>query len=127
MGLAYLFITHNLAVVAYLADEVAVMYLGRIVEHGTVAEVLESPKHPYTHALLSAIPTIEGGRERIRLQGELPSPVSPPAGCHFHPRCPQAEARCRTAYPARTELSETHSVRCFLYGPGYEDEEVRAA
>jgi peptide/nickel transport system ATP-binding protein len=113
--------------VAYLADEVAVMYLGRIVEHGTVAEVLESPKHPYTHALLSAIPTIEGGRERIRLQGELPSPVSPPAGCHFHPRCPQAEARCRTAYPARTALSETHSVRCFLYGPGYEDEEVRAA
>ncbi len=115
MGLAYLFITHNLAVVAYLADEVAVMYLGRIVEHGTVAEVLETPRHPYTLALLSAIPAIEGGRERIRLQGELPSPVSPPAGCHFHPRCPQAEARCRAAYPARTALSETHSVRCFLY------------
>jgi peptide/nickel transport system ATP-binding protein len=126
MGLAYLFITHNLAVVAYLADEVAVMYLGRIVEHGTVAEVLEAPKHPYTRALLSAIPAIEGGRERIRLQGELPSPVSPPAGCHFHPRCAQAEARCRTAYPARTALSETHSVRCFLYGPGYDDEDGRA-
>ncbi len=115
MGLAYLFITHNLAVVAYLADEVAVMYLGRIVEHGTVAEVLETPKHPYTLALLSAIPAIEGGRERIRLQGELPSPVSPPSGCHFHPRCPRAEARCRAAYPARTALSATHSVRCFLY------------
>ncbi|MGB8435120.1 MAG: dipeptide ABC transporter ATP-binding protein, partial [Burkholderiales bacterium] len=73
MGLAFLFITHNLAVVAYLADEVAVMYLGRIVEHGTVAEVLEAPRHPYTLALLSAIPAVEGGRERIRLQGELPS------------------------------------------------------
>ena len=126
MGLAYLFITHNLAVVAYLADEVAVMYLGRIVEHGTVAEVLETPRHPYTLALLSAIPAIEGGRERIRLQGELPSPVSPPAGCHFHPRCPQAEERCRVAYPARTDLSDTHSVRCFLYGQDYEDEDGRA-
>jgi peptide/nickel transport system ATP-binding protein len=115
LDLAYLFITHNLAVVEYLADEVAVMYLGRIVEHGTVREVLETPKHPYTHALLSAIPTIEGGRERMRLQGELPSPVSPPAGCHFHPRCPQAQARCRSAYPAQTRLSATHSVRCFLY------------
>jgi peptide/nickel transport system ATP-binding protein len=115
MGLAYLFITHNLAVVEYLADEVAVMYLGRIVEHGTVREVLETPKHPYTRALLSAIPAIEGGRERIRLQGELPSPVTPPAGCHFHPRCPQAQARCRAAYPARTRLSDTHSVSCFLY------------
>jgi len=115
MGLAYLFITHNLAVVEYLADEVAVMYLGRIVEHGTVEEVLETPRHPYTHALLSAIPSIEGGRERIRLQGELPSPVSPPAGCHFHPRCPQAQARCCTAYPAETSLSATHSVRCFLH------------
>jgi len=130
IGLAYLFITHNLAVVEYLADEVAVMYLGRIVEHGSVTEVLEAPRHPYTHALLSAIPTIEGGRERIRLEGELPSPVSPPAGCHFHPRCPQAQARCRTAYPGRTQLSGTHSVSCFLYGEGaegrYEDEEGRA-
>jgi len=130
MGLAYLFITHNLAVVEYLADEVAVMYLGRIVEHGSVREVLETPKHPYTHALLSSIPAIEGGRERIRLQGELPSPVSPPEGCHFHPRCPQAQARCRAAYPARTQLSGTHSVSCFLFGEGalgrYEDEEGRA-
>ena len=122
MGLAYLFITHNLAVVEYLADEVAVMYLGRIVEHGSTAEVLGSPRHPYTRALLSAIPAIEGGRERIRLQGELPSPVSPPAGCHFHPRCPQAQARCRAAYPGRTALSATHAVRCFLY----DEEEGRA-
>jgi peptide/nickel transport system ATP-binding protein len=126
MGLAYLFITHNLAVVAYLADEVAVMYLGRIVEHGTVREVLETPRHPYTRALLSAIPAIEGGRERIRLQGELPSPVSPPSGCHFHPRCPQAQARCRAAYPARTQLTGTHSVSCFLYAEGYEAEEGSA-
>jgi len=126
IGLAYLFITHNLAVVEYLADEVAVMYLGRIVEHGSVTEVLDAPKHPYTHALLSAIPTIEGGRERIRLEGELPSPVSPPAGCHFHPRCPQAQARCRTAYPAGTQLSGTHSVHCFLYGEGAEGRDEQA-
>jgi peptide/nickel transport system ATP-binding protein len=118
LGLAYLFITHNLAVVEYLAHEVAVMYLGRIVERGTVEEVLADPKHPYTRALLSAVPTIDGGRELIRLAGELPSPASPPAGCHFHPRCPSARPECARAYPRTVALSPTREVACVLYGGG---------
>jgi len=118
LGLAYLFITHNISVVEFLAHEVAVMYLGRIVEKGRVDEVLNSPQHPYTRALLSAVPVIDPAarREVIRLQGELPSPVSPPTGCHFHPRCPQAMPECRNAYPGVTVLTPTHTVRCFLYG-----------
>jgi len=116
LGLSYLFITHNLAVVSYLADRVAVMYLGRIVEEGPVAEVLERPLHPYTQSLLSAVPQIDPASRRkiIRLQGDLPSPAEPPRGCHFHPRCPQAMPRCREAYP-ETRMSENHSVRCFLH------------
>ncbi|MBL8540941.1 MAG: ABC transporter ATP-binding protein [Betaproteobacteria bacterium] len=117
LGLAYLFITHNVSVVEFLAHEVAVMYLGRIVEHGTVEEVLGSPRHPYTQALLSSVPSVEAGtrREAIRLRGELPSPARPPEGCHFHPRCPQAKEICRQRYPAETSLSRTHRVRCHLY------------
>jgi peptide/nickel transport system ATP-binding protein len=116
-GLAYLFITHNISVIEFLADEIAVMYLGRIVERGSVEEVLAGPKHPYTRALLSAVPVIEPAtrREVIRLEGELPSPVSPPAGCHFHPRCPQAFAPCRVAYPGASTFSQTHSTHCHLY------------
>jgi peptide/nickel transport system ATP-binding protein len=118
MGLAYLFITHNIGVVEYLADEVAVMYLGRIVERGAVAEVLGAPKHPYTQALLAAVPKLAGERYTVRLEGELPSPVSPPSGCHFHPRCPHATAACRTAYPEVARLTATHDVRCVLYLDG---------
>jgi peptide/nickel transport system ATP-binding protein len=116
LGLGYLFITHNLSVVEYLADEVAVMYLGRIVERGRVDALLAAPRHPYTQALLSAVPVIEAGtgRERIRLEGELPSPVNPPAGCHFQPRCSRAMARCREAYPPESG-DAGHSVRCFLF------------
>ncbi len=116
-GLAYLFITHNLSVVAYLADEVAVMYLGRIVEQGTVDDVLNHPKHPYTQALISAIPVVdkEAGREIIRLEGDLPLPASPPMGCHFHTRCPQVMAKCRDVYPSRSVLNSGHHVSCFLY------------
>jgi len=114
--LSYLFITHNLAVVEYLADEVCVMYLGRIVERGTSAEVLRAPKHPYTQALLSAIPRIDGEkRERIRLKGDLPSPANPPRGCHFAPRCAHASEQCRMSYPPVTRHSPTHSVHCYLY------------
>jgi peptide/nickel transport system ATP-binding protein len=115
LGLSYLFITHNLAVVSYLADRVAVMYLGRIVEEGPVAEVLERPLHPYTQSLLSAVPQIDPASQRaiIRLEGDLPSPSDPPQGCHFHPRCPQAMPRCREVYP-ETTVVEDHSVRCFL-------------
>jgi peptide/nickel transport system ATP-binding protein len=117
LGLAYLFITHNLAVVEFLAHEVAVMYLGRIVERGTMDEVLRDPKHPYTRALLSAVPVIDPAqsREVIRLQGELPSPAAPPSGCHFHPRCPNAMEACRRAYPDVTEVSATRIVKCHLY------------
>jgi peptide/nickel transport system ATP-binding protein len=114
--LSYLFITHNLAVVEYLAHEVCVMYLGRIVERGTAAEVLRAPKHPYTRALLSAVPRIDGAkRERIRLEGDLPSPANPPQGCHFAPRCAHASEQCRKHYPPATSHSPTHSVHCFLY------------
>ncbi len=119
LGLSYLFITHNLAVVEYLAHEVAVMYLGRVVECGTTKEVLKDPKHPYTQALLSAVPVIEPGgrREVIRLKGELPSPVNPPAGCHFHPRCPHAMPVCRERYPGATQMTDSHVARCYLYSP----------
>ena len=121
LGLAYLFITHNISIVEYLAHEVAVMYLGRIVEQGTVREVLDNPRHPYTAALLSAVPAVpaapgvDGMREIIRLSGELPSPVNPPVGCHFHPRCPQAMPECREAYPPAVRLSRTRTVNCLLY------------
>jgi peptide/nickel transport system ATP-binding protein len=120
LGLAYLFITHNMSVVEYLAHTVAVMYLGRIVEHGTVDEVLKSPKHPYTQALLSAVPTLDEATQRtvIRLQGDLPSPIDPPQGCHFNPRCPQAMEVCRQHYPRYTKLTDTHRTNCFLYGEG---------
>jgi len=115
-NLSYLFITHNLAVVEYLAHEVCVMYLGRIVERGNVEEVLHAPKHPYTQALLSAVPRINRvGQQRIRLQGDLPSPANPPQGCHFAPRCTHANAQCTVAYPTSRKYSATHSVNCYLY------------
>ena len=118
LGLSYLFITHNLAVVEYLAHEVCVMYLGRIVERGTAEEVLRAPRHPYTQALLSAVPRIDGkGRERIRLEGDLPSPADPPPGCHFAPRCIHAMPQCREVYPAHTKISATHIVCCYLNQP----------
>ena len=120
MGLSYLFITHNISVVEFLAHEVAVMYLGRIVETGTVDEVLRSPQHPYTRALLSAVPVIDPAarREIIRLKGDLPSPVNPPAGCYFHPRCPRVMPECRERYPSLTRLTATHAVNCHLYKQG---------
>ena len=124
LGVSYLFITHNIGVVEYLAHDVAVMYLGRIVEAGTADEVLNSPKHPYTQALLSAVPRITPDADgsgatveamvQIKVGGELPSPANPPQGCHFHPRCPQAHDACRSAYPAEVAVSETHRVRCVL-------------
>ena len=117
LGLAYLFITHNFAVVDHLAHAVAVMYLGRIVESGTVDEVLRLPSHPYTQALLSAVPSprLDARPDYIRLPGEIPSPAKPPAGCHFHPRCRQASAACRERYPETSTLTTTHTVSCHLY------------
>ena len=118
LGIACLFITHNFAVVEYLANDVAVMYLGRIVEQGSAREVLRSPKHPYTQALLSAVPVprLEAHAAAIRLPGETPSPANPPTGCHFHPRCPQAMDVCRQRYPESTDVSATHAVKCHLVG-----------
>ncbi len=117
MNLTYLFITHDLSVVEYLADEVCVMYLGRIVERGLSEEIFSSPRHPYTRALLSAVPRIDpdAGVKKIRLAGDTPSPAHPPAGCHFHPRCPEAMERCSGEYPRRFEFSGTHSACCWLY------------
>ena len=114
-GVALLFISHNIAVVEQVADAVAVMYLGRIVEQGPVAAVLRQPRHPYTRALLAAVPTLDRPMaEAALLAGELPSPVNPPAGCHFHPRCPQAQPTCREAYPLPRTVAAGHTVQCVL-------------
>jgi len=117
LQLSFLFITHNISVVEYLAHEVAVMYLGRIVEQGHVDEVLHSPKHPYTQALLSAVPVIDSTtkKEVIQLEGDLPSPLNPPMGCHFHPRCMHASQACRDHFPESVSFSATHTVSCHLY------------
>ena len=117
LDLSYLFITHNFAVVEYLAHEVAVMYLGRIVEFGSVADILRDPRHPYTVALLSAVPVPDPGqrRERLLLAGETPSPAHPPAGCHFHLRCAKVMDICRRQYPESTQLSASHRVSCHLF------------
>ena len=116
-NLTYLFITHNLSVVEYFADEVAVMYLGRIVERGTTEEIFDSPEHPYTRALLSAVPKMDPqtGVEKIRLEGDVPSPINRPSGCHFHPRCPEVMPMCKDTYPGETNFTQTHSCNCYLY------------
>ncbi len=117
LGVSFLFITHNLAAVEFIADRVAVMYLGRIVEQGAVDRVLTQPAHPYTRALLSAVPSIHRPAGRIRLQGEMPSPSQPPSGCHFHPRCAQAEPRCQRQVPAVINLANDHQAACLLLDP----------
>jgi len=114
-GVALLFISHNIAVVEQVADAVAVMYLGRIVEQGPVAAVLRQPVHPYTRALLAAVPTLDRPMaESALLPGELPSPVNPPAGCHFHPRCSLAQPTCKEVYPAPRTVAAGHIVHCIL-------------
>jgi dipeptide transport system ATP-binding protein len=101
LGIAYLFISHNLQVVRHIADAVAVMYLGKIVEYGAKDAVFGRPAHPYTRALLASTPTLDARarRQRVALKGELPSPLNPPAGCPFHTRCPHAIERCRVEVP----------------------------
>ena len=118
-NLTYLFISHDLSVVEYLSNHVAVMYLGKIVEMADKATLYGNPVHPYTQALLSAIPTVDPSkrRSRIVLQGDVPSPINPPQGCHFHPRCPRATERCRTEAPQLINIGtedNVHQVRCFL-------------
>ncbi|MDA1266672.1 MAG: ABC transporter ATP-binding protein, partial [Planctomycetota bacterium] len=115
-GLSYVFIAHDLSVVRYISDRVAVMYLGRIVEQGTTKQIFGDPQHPYTQALLSAIPSPKPRKrkERIHLAGDVPSPINPPAGCHFHTRCPVAEARCKESYPGSVDLGDGHLASCHL-------------
>ncbi|MCB9910584.1 MAG: dipeptide ABC transporter ATP-binding protein [Planctomycetes bacterium] len=113
-GLSYIFIAHDLSVVRYISDRVAVMYLGRIVEMGPADQIFENPQHPYTQALLSAIPRANPAYRttRIRLEGDVPSPIRPPAGCHFHPRCRLATERCKASYPEIQRSNDGHMVRC---------------
>jgi peptide/nickel transport system ATP-binding protein len=117
LGLALLFISHDLAVVEHITHRVAVMYLGRIVELAPRRQIFAAPKHPYTQALLSAVPVPEPGavRSRIILKGDIPSPIDRPAGCHFHTRCPQAFHRCRAEEPALRQLPDGPLVACHLY------------
>ena len=115
-GLSYIFIAHDLSVVKYISDRVAVMYLGRIVETGTVEQIFENPQHPYTKALLEAIPVPDPTRrsQHVHLEGDVPSPISPPSGCHFHTRCPVAEERCSRETPPMLTCEEGHHAACFL-------------
>lgn len=113
-NLTFLFISHDLSVIRYLSDRVAIMYLGEIVELGTSDEIFNNPKHPYTQALLSANPANKG--EKIILKGELPSPTNLPEGCKFHTRCPHVMEVCKTVVPARTDFSDEHCAYCHLYG-----------
>jgi oligopeptide transport system ATP-binding protein len=114
-GLSYLFISHDLSVVEHLCNRIAVMYLGRIVELSTTRVLYEEAGHPYTKALLAAspIPNPNLKRERIILQGDVPSPINPPSGCHFHPRCPVAKEECSKETPSLTEIDSGHWLRCF--------------
>ncbi len=116
LGLTYVFISHDLSVVRFIASRVAVMYVGRLVEIGTAQQIFARPRHPYTEALLSAVPSADwnarGRRPHVRLKGDVANPAAPPPGCHFHPRCPYASDRCRTEVPALRTLADGQSVAC---------------
>jgi oligopeptide/dipeptide ABC transporter ATP-binding protein len=118
LGLTYLFIAHDLKVVEHISNRVAVMYLGKVAEMATSEELYTNPKHPYTRALLSAIPIPDPNyqKERIILRGDVPSPINPPSGCYFHPRCPMAKENCKTEIPCLKDRSQggrvPHDVSC---------------
>lgn len=115
-GIAYLFVAHDLAVVEHISHRVMVMYLGQVAELADAKAIVREPKHPYTQALISAIPVVDPAskRQRIMLPGDVPSPIDPPSGCPFHTRCPIAEARCRSEKPALREIATGHFVACHL-------------
>lgn len=115
-GVAYLFIAHDLAVVEHISQRIMVMYLGKIVELGPAKDVIRNPKHPYTQALISAVPVVDPDtkRSRIMLQGEIPSPINPPSGCPFHPRCSIAQPQCQAQVPELREVSSGHWAACHL-------------
>jgi peptide/nickel transport system ATP-binding protein len=117
LGLALLFISHDLAIVEHMTHRVAVMYLGKIVELGGKRQIFAAPKHPYTQALLSAVPVPQPGaaRKRIILKGDIPSPIDPPAGCRFHTRCPYAFDRCRSEEPALRPMPQGSFAACHLH------------
>ncbi|MCH7960504.1 MAG: ABC transporter ATP-binding protein, partial [Candidatus Hydrogenedentes bacterium] len=119
LGLTYLFIGHDLSVIRHISDYVAVMYLGRIVEIGTRDDIFDNPVHPYTKALLSAVPVPIPGAQRKRqvLEGDIPSPINPPSGCHFHPRCPDCESICKTEPTRLTDLTDSHRAACHIHAP----------
>ncbi len=116
-NLTFLFISHDLSVIKYLSDRIAIMYLGEIVEIGTTEEIFNSPSHPYTKALLSSVPELnpENSKEQIKLKGELPSPEDLPQGCKFHTRCPYVMEKCKIEHPQETTFTQTHKCKCFLY------------
>ncbi|TDW20299.1 peptide/nickel transport system ATP-binding protein [Rhizobium azibense] len=115
LDLTYLFVSHDLGVVEHISDRVAIMYLGRIVEEAPVEEIFRRANHPYTQALLAEVPRIEPGKRRFKpMEGELPSPLDPPRGCHFHPRCPFAIDRCRVEVPIKKEVAPGHLSACHL-------------
>src|SRR5690349_15907944 len=122
IGMAVMFITHNLGVIAQIADTVAIMYLGQVVEYGPVREILRNPKHPYTVDLLRAVPRLgKSARQRlVAIEGSIPSPFERPTGCPFHPRCSRMmPGTCETHMPSVTQLENQHSVRCLLYEPEF--------
>ena len=115
LNLTYLFISHDLGVVEHLSDRVLIMYLGRIVESAPSEEIFDRPNHPYTQALLSEVPRIEARKRRFTaIKGEIPSPIAPPSGCHFHPRCPHAMPRCSVEAPMLREVASGHKSACHL-------------
>ena len=119
LGLTYLFISHNLAVVRHIATRVGVLYLGRLVEEAPAQTLFAAPRHPYTRLLLNSVPDIEmTGREREPIAGETPNPISPPPGCHFHPRCPYAFDRCRVEAPILKSAATGHAVACHAVEQG---------